>query len=259
MFVADYVLMEYGTGAIMAVPAHDERDFDFARAFGLEIRRRSSATRRRRGRREARAVRRPHRRRARWSTPASFDGDERTARRSAAIIEWLDERGRGEPAVNYRLRDWLLSRQRYWGCPIPVVHCERVRDRRRCPTTSSRSSCPTSRTTRRRARARSPPPRTGSNTDLPHVRRRRPAARPTRWTRSSTPSWYFLRYLDPRNDELPFEPRDRRPLDAGRPVHRRRRARDPAPDVRALLRQGARGHRLCSASRSRSPASSRRG
>ena len=116
MFVADYVLMEYGTGAIMAVPAHDERDYEFAVKFGLQIRRSSID-----GRHDAAFV-------ARDDGPlvnsGRFDGMHN---REAfdEIVEWLESEGKGKPAINYRLRDWLLSRQRYWGCPIPVVHCEK--------------------------------------------------------------------------------------------------------------------------------------
>ena len=112
MYVADYVLMEYGTGAIMAVPAHDERDFDFARRFGLEIRRVVES----------------------GELPSTGDGSMVNSGRFDGlhnreafeqIVEWLAADGKGEHAVNYRLRDWLLSRQRYWGCPIPILHCGR--------------------------------------------------------------------------------------------------------------------------------------
>jgi leucyl-tRNA synthetase len=144
MYVADYVLMEYGTGAIMAVPAHDERDYAFAQTFGLPIRR----------------VIEPRRGDGSGgggggvgggsggdvggrggdggseddlpytgdgvlvNSHPNFDGmDNREA--IAAIVAWLDSEGKGHASVNYRLRDWLVSRQRYWGCPIPIVYCER--------------------------------------------------------------------------------------------------------------------------------------
>ncbi len=90
VFVADYVLMGYGTGAIMAVPAHDERDLDFARAFGLPVRQADGAD----------------------GTPAALD----------AAIDWLERGGHGQAARRYRLRDWLFSRQRYWGEPFPIVY-----------------------------------------------------------------------------------------------------------------------------------------
>ncbi|MDQ6840403.1 MAG: leucine--tRNA ligase, partial [Actinomycetota bacterium] len=114
VYLADYVLMTYGTGAIMAVPGQDQRDWDFATAYGLPI---------------VRTVAPPDG----WegeaytgSGPAInsewLDGLEVTEAKDRAIA-WLVERGIGKAKVNYRLRDWLLSRQRYWGCPIPVVYC----------------------------------------------------------------------------------------------------------------------------------------
>ncbi|MCB0996216.1 MAG: leucine--tRNA ligase [Acidimicrobiales bacterium] len=132
VYLADYVLMTYGTGAIMAVPGHDQRDWDFATAHGLAI---------------PEVVHPP----AEWfeangivvdapiaDWPCAFTGEglavssanadlDLNGRAKAdaidAAIAWLAEQGVGEPKVNYRLRDWLLSRQRFWGCPIPVVYC----------------------------------------------------------------------------------------------------------------------------------------
>ena len=122
IFIADYVLAGYGTGAIMAVPAHDERDFEFAKAFSLPI--------------------------VNVVMPRDADPDAvltsaftehtidevmvnsgRFSGRPAAqgwheIVDWLAEQGKAERAVTYRLRDWLISRQRYWGTPIPIIHCE---------------------------------------------------------------------------------------------------------------------------------------
>jgi leucyl-tRNA synthetase len=200
VFVSDYVLMEYGTGAIMAVPAHDERDFEFARRFGLEVR----------------PVVEPSDPDAAASESEAFiahsedevlvNSGEFTGRSSPeakeAIVAWLSERGLGRPAVNYRLRDWLLSRQRYWGCPIPVVHCDH------CGIV--------------------PVPDEQLPVELPDIEEyqpkgRSPLAAAEDWVKTECPecgesarretdtmdtfvdsSWYFLRYLDPRNEQLPF-------------------------------------------------------
>jgi leucyl-tRNA synthetase len=115
VFVADYVLMGYGTGAIMAVPGQDQRDWDFARKYDLPI---------------VRTV----------QPPEDFDGEAFVGEGQAInsgfldglgvdeakrrMIEWLEEKGAGRAAVTYRLRDWLISRQRYWGTPIPIVYCD---------------------------------------------------------------------------------------------------------------------------------------
>jgi leucyl-tRNA synthetase len=194
MFVSDYVLMEYGTGALMAVPAHDERDHAFARAFGLEIREVVS------GGDDVQAE--PYMGEGRLVNSGPFDGeDNREA--YGRIVEWLGAEGKGEPAVNYRLRDWLLSRQRYWGCPIPVVYCQRD--------------------------GIVPVPDDQLPVELPDVqdyapKGKSPLAAAEDWVSTECPkcggpaqretdtmdtfvdsSWYFLRYLDPQNTQLPFD------------------------------------------------------
>ena len=119
IWIADYVMMGYGTGAIMAVPAHDERDFAFAQKFGLEIRRVISGPDGATGPMESA-----------WSSKSegemvnsgSFSGTP-VAGAVEKVVAWLEETGKGKGATNFRLRDWLISRQRMWGTPIPIIYC----------------------------------------------------------------------------------------------------------------------------------------
>ena len=123
VYIADYVLAGYGTGAIMAVPAHDERDFEFARKFGLEIRRVVAApgTDADAPMADAYVAHAADEHLVNSDRFSGMPADEG----GRAIVEWLAEAGRAEPKVTYRVRDWLVSRQRYWGTPIPVIYCER--------------------------------------------------------------------------------------------------------------------------------------
>ena len=195
MWVADYVLMEYGTGAIMAVPGHDERDFEFAQKFGLPIRRVDRAAAR--------------------SCPYTGDGplvnsDPRfdgMHNREAldAIVDWLDGEGRGHRSINYRLRDWLLSRQRYWGCPIPIVYCDG------CGIVPvPEDQLPVDAARRHGLQAEGPlAARRGRGLgqhDLPACGG--PARRETDTMDTFVDSsWYFLRYCDANNDEARVGPR----------------------------------------------------
>lgn len=121
VYVADYVLMEYGTGAVMAVPGHDERDYAFARKYGLPVVEVVTSP--------------PEFKDEHGELIAAYPGDGvlvnsgpfdglSKAEGIRRVTEWLKERGKADFAVNYKLRDWLLSRQRYWGCPIPIIYCE---------------------------------------------------------------------------------------------------------------------------------------
>ena len=193
MFVADYVLMEYGTGAIMAVPAHDERDYAFATAFDLPIRRVIG------GDEEL-----PYTGDGPMMNSGEFDGMN-NRRAYDAIVDWLDREGRGHASVSYRLRDWLVSRQRYWGCPIPIVYCERC--------------------------GMLPVPEADLPVELPDIEDYQPRGRPPLagaedWVNVSCPrcggrarretdtmdtfvdsSWYFLRYCDSHNQGAAWDRR----------------------------------------------------
>ena len=199
IWVAAYVLMEYGTGAIMAVPAHDERDHAFAERYDLPIR---QVVRPRDGEIEPGTAYVAHTDDEVLVNSDRFDGlPAPEAKR--AIVAWLAERGEAEATIGYRLRDWLLSRQRYWGCPIPIVHCERCGE--------------------------VPVPDDELPVVLPHVEEwlpkgRSPLATAEDWVNVDCPrcggpalretdtmdtfvdsSWYFLRYCDPGNDKAPFD------------------------------------------------------
>jgi len=197
MYVADYVLMEYGTGAIMAVPGHDDRDHAFARTFDLPIREVVGGG-------EVPVEEAPYIGEGPLvNSHPDFDGlPSREALR--AIVDWLDREGKGHASVNYRLRDWLLSRQRYWGCPIPVIKCPE------CGIV--------------------PVPESDLPVLLPDIadyapKGRSPLAAAEDWVNVPCPncggaalretdtmdtfvdsSWYFLRYCDANNDEAAWDP-----------------------------------------------------
>ncbi len=198
VFVADYVLMDYGTGAIMAVPAHDQRDFDFATAFGLPVR---HVVRPADEEVDQETAHVGHTEGEVLVNSAEFDGLP-APEGGRRIVEKLAGDGRGGLTVNYRLRDWGFSRQRYWGCPIPVVYCD--------------------------ACGIVPVPEEDLPVLLPEVEDFKPKGKPPlaqaeEWVNVPCPrcaevgrretetmdtfvdsSWYFLRYCDARNDTAPF-------------------------------------------------------
>ena len=182
---------------------------------------------------------RPTRATARTSTAPGSTGSTRP-KAIAEAIEWLEQQGIGERKVNFRLRDWLVSRQRFWGCPIPIVYCagprHRARARRPAPGAGARRRrVPAHRRVAAAAARRLPAH------DLPEVRRAPPPARPTRWTRSSTRPGTSCASPTRGTARCPFAMKAADGLDARRPVHRRGRARHPAPHVRPILHQGALG------------------
>ncbi len=186
VWVADYVLMDYGTGAIMAVPAHDERDLDFAQRYDLPVRPVIDE--------EAKAL----------VDSGEFTGlavDEGKAK----IVEWLREQGRGAPAISYRLRDWSMSRQRYWGCPIPVVYCE---DDGIVPVQDA--DLPVVLPELEDYRPKGKPPLASNEEwmNVPCPKCGKPARREADTMDTFVDSsWYFLRYCDPHNDQAPFDGR----------------------------------------------------
>lgn len=193
IFVSDYVLMTYGTGAIMAVPAHDTRDYEFARAFDLPIIEVVAG-----GDVEKEAF--TDCATGKMVNSGFLDGltvDE--AKKS--IIEWLEKEGVGEPKVNFKLRDWVFSRQRYWGEPIPIVHCDK------CgyvplPESELPLKLPEVESYEPTDNGESPLAKIDSFVNTTCPRCGAPAKRETdtmpQWAGSS---WYFLRYCDPHNDK----------------------------------------------------------
>jgi leucyl-tRNA synthetase len=127
IWIADYVLMSYGTGAIMAVPAHDERDFAFARKYGLQV---IPVIQPEGTDLNGDTMEAAHEHEGIMINSGPFNGTRATNDKGMknpaikAVIEWLEQKGIGKRSVNYRYRDWLISRQRYWGAPIPMVYCE---------------------------------------------------------------------------------------------------------------------------------------
>jgi leucyl-tRNA synthetase len=194
MFVADYVLMEYGTGAIMAVPGHDERDYAFAKRFELPIRRVIEGSDPDSARDDEGL---PYPGDGPMTGSGRFDGK---GNRDAhdEIVAWLSEEGRGKTSINYRLRDWLVSRQRYWGAPIPVVYCEECGI---VPVPDDQLPVELPEIDDYAPQGKSPLAAAEEWVGTECPRCGRPARRETDTMDTFVDSsWYFIRYLDPRNE-----------------------------------------------------------
>jgi leucyl-tRNA synthetase len=203
VWIADYVLMTYGTGAIMAVPAHDERDFAFARKFGLEVRVviQPDGTEALDGATMPESV--PAHGTMVNSGPLSGTSADEAFH---AAIKFVEKQGFGKGAVNYKLRDWLISRQRYWGAPIPMVHC--VKDGWN-PVPEEQLPVLLPEDVEWKPTGESPlklhP--TWKNTTCPVCGG--PAERETDTMDTfMCSSWYHLRYLSPKYDKGPFDPKE---------------------------------------------------
>jgi leucyl-tRNA synthetase len=203
IWIADYVMMGYGTGAIMAVPGHDERDWAFARAFGLPIR---EVVRGGDVEREA-YVDLEHGVAVRSTTPdGSFSIDGLAAPEAIArITAWLEATGRGRKAVHYKLRDWLFSRQRYWGEPFPILWVDGAPVA--VPEQMLPVVLPEASDFKPSGTGESPLANIAEWVETTDPRSGRPARREThtmpQWAGSC---WYYLRFIDPRNPERLVDP-----------------------------------------------------
>lgn len=198
---ANFVLMEYGTGAVMAVPAHDQRDFEFARKYDLPVR---VVIQPPHGPLNAETMAEAYVDEGTMVNSAAFTGTPSYKGKVEVVPDWLEERGLGGRSINYRLRDWLISRQRYWGVPIPVIYCETCGI---VPVADDDLPIILPEDVEFRAEGPSPLERAE---DFKRAR----CPRCDRWGTRETDtmdtfvdsSWYFLRYSDPSYDAGPVNP-----------------------------------------------------
>jgi leucyl-tRNA synthetase len=200
IYVADYVLMGYGGGAIMAVPAHDERDFEFARRNSIPIPVVIAPPNC-----MGEAAPRPYTEAGILVNSGPWDGlpSEEAQER---IADWMEERGIGHRTVQYRLRDWLISRQRYWGAPIPVVHCDAC-GAVPVPESDLPVLLPHIKEWQPGADGRSPLANVDAFVHTTCPRCNGPARRETDTMDGfACSSWYFLRFVSPHYTDGPFDP-----------------------------------------------------
>ena len=233
VWVGNYVLMSYGDGAVMGVPAHDERDFAFAKKYGIDML-------------QVVHVDGEHFSYDHWQdwyadktrgitiNSGNYSGLSYKAAVDA-IAAALQAKGLGEKKTTWRLRDWGISRQRYWGTPIPIIHCAELRRRAgaRGRPAGGAARGPGARRQRQPAEQVRRVPRTCACPQCGQPARRETDTMDT----FVDSSWYYMRYCCPDSDDGDGR-RAQRVLDADGPVHRRHRARRAAPAVRALLDQG---------------------
>jgi len=209
VYVADYVLTDYGTGAIMAVPAHDQRDFDFAQAFDLPIR---QVVKPADGDVDESVAYVEHSEGEVLVNSGEFDGLP-APDGGRRIVENLEAEGRGSFTVNYRLRDWGFSRQRYWGCPIPVVYCDGCGI---VPVPDAELPVVLPEIEDYKPKGVPPLAQAEDWVNVPCPSCGGPAKREVETMDTFVDSsWYFLRYCDPRNETAPF---DRAAVDYWNPV-----------------------------------------
>ena len=199
VYAADYVLADYGTGAIMAVPAHDQRDLDFARAFDLPVTVVVASEEDPLVTGIATGDDGPH------VNSGPLDGLGK-AEAIDQMIDLLRERGTGDSATNYRLRDWLISRQRYWGTPIPIIHCEKCGEIP-VPEDQLPVELPSTEGLDLSPKGVSPLATAQEWVNVPCPNCGAPALRDTDTMDTFVDSsWYFLRYADSQNSEAAFDP-----------------------------------------------------
>jgi len=201
IYLANYVLMDYGTGVVMGVPAHDERDFDFAKKYDLPVIPVVEPP-------KGSGIDPDHLEAAfvaegKLINSGEFDGMDNLPA-IEKIIAMMEEKGIGKKATNFRLRDWLISRQRYWGCPIPMVYCEK------CGWVPEKEEnlpilLPTDVEFTGKGESPLTTSKTFGETTCPHCGGKAVREMDTMDTFMDS-SWYFLRYCDAKNDQAPYAP-----------------------------------------------------